>query len=185
MSNLAGVEGSERRRKTPAIAAKAAWRSKAIGTSSIGTSGQSGFSLVEILIAISIILVLAALAIPNYLAAVNRAKISRAAGDIRTIGNQILGYEVINHVFPTDLTQAGFPSNLDPWGQPYQYLNFATNPNPSAVRKDRFNVALNSYFDLYSMGKDKLSSPPLTATVSHDDIVWAEDGGFDGLATDY
>jgi len=151
----------------------------------IGTKRQSGFSLVEILIAIAIILTLAALAIPNYLAAVNRAKISRAAGDIRTIGNQILGYEVINHVFPTTLSQAGFASNIDPWGQPYQYLNFATNTNPSAVRVDRFNVPLNSYFDLYSTGKDLQSAPPLTATVSQDDIVWAGDGAFDGLATTY
>jgi len=180
MSNLPRVGDFERRRKTPFSTATAASRCKGVGTTQ-----QSGFSLVEILIAISIILVLAALAIPNYLAAVNRARISRAAGDIRTIGNQILGYEAINHVFPTSLSQAGFPSNIDPWGQPYQYLNFATNTNPSAVRVDRFNVPLNSYFDLYSTGKDKQSAPPLTATVSQDDIVWAEDGGFDGLATDF
>ena len=180
MSNLARVGDFDRRRETPVRRAVAALRSKGLGR-----RRQSGFSLVEILIAISIILVLAALAIPNYLAAVNRARISRAAGDIRTIGNQILGYEVINHVFPTSLSQAGFPSNIDPWGQPYQYLNFATNTNPSAVRVDRFNVPLNSYFDLYSTGKDKQSAPPLTAAVSQDDVVWASDGSFDGVATDY
>ena len=180
MSNLTRVADFEPRRKTPICRATAARRS-----SHAGAVRQSGFSLVEILIAISIILTLAALAIPNYLAAVNRAKISRAAGDVRTIGNQILGFEVINHVFPTTLSQAGFPSNIDPWGQPYQYLNFATNTNPSAVRVDRFNVPLNSYFDLYSTGKDLQSAPSLTATVSQDDIVWAGDGSFDGLATTY
>jgi general secretion pathway protein G len=180
MSNLVRVGDSERRRKAPVNTVAATSRSKAVGT-----TGQAGFSLVEILIVISIILTLAALAIPNYLAAVNRAKISRAAGDIRTIGNSILGYEIINHVFPTDLSQVGYASNIDPWGQPYQYLNFATNSNPSAERTDRFNVPLNSYFDLYSTGKDKQSAPPLTATVSQDDVVWAEDGGFDGVATDF
>lgn len=179
MSNLARVGDFDRRRKTQVRPAAAAPRK------GLNSRRQSGFSLVEILLAISIILVLAALAIPNYLAAVNRARISRAAGDIRTIGNQVLGYEVINHVFPTSLSQAGFPSNIDPWGQPYQYLNFATNTNPSAVRVDRFNVPLNSYFDLYSTGKDKQSAPPLTAAVSQDDIVWASDGSYDGVATDY
>ena len=180
MSNLARVGDSERRRRAPVSTAISVRRSKAVST-----TGQSGFSLVEILIAIAIILTLAALAIPNYLAAVNRARIARAAGDIRTIGNSILGYEAINHVFPTDLGQVGYASNIDPWGQPYQYLNFATNTNPSAERVDRFNVPLNSYFDLYSTGKDKQSAPPLTATVSQDDIVWAVDGGFDGPATDF
>jgi len=180
MSDLARVGDFECRRITPLRTATVVPRCKGVGR-----RRQSGFSLVEILLAISIILVLAALAIPNYLAAVNRARISRAAGDIRTIGNQILGYEVINHVFPTSLSQAGFPSNIDPWGQPYQYLNFATNTNPSAVRVDRFNVPLNSYFDLYSTGKDKQSAPSLTASVSQDDVVWAADGSFDGAATDY
>ncbi len=180
MSKLARVRDFERRRKTPNVTATAVMRSKGDGT-----TGESGFSLVEILIAISIILVLSALAIPNYLAALDRARDSRAVGDIRTIGNAVLGYEVINHVFPTDLNQVGYGSNIDPWGQPYQYLNFATNSNPSAERVDRFNVPLNSYFDLYSMGKDKESAPPLTAATSQDDIVWAEDGGFDGLATDF
>lgn len=180
MSSLARVGDSERRRKRPVRTATGA-----SPLNGVRTTRQSGFSLVEILIAISIILVLAALAIPKYLTAVNQARVARAAGDIRTIGNQILGYEVINHVFPNDLTQAGFPSNVDPWGQPYQYLNFATNTNPSAVRVDRFNVPLNTYFDLYSTGKDMLSAPPLTAAVSQDDIVWAGDGSYDGLATDF
>ncbi|MBZ5665259.1 MAG: prepilin-type N-terminal cleavage/methylation domain-containing protein [Acidobacteriia bacterium] len=180
MSNLARVGDSKRRRKTPVNTATGASRLK-----TVGTTRQSGFSLIEILIAISIILTLAALAVPNYLAALDRAKDSRAVGDIRTIGNSVLGYEIINHVFPDDLSQVGYGSNLDPWGQPYQYMNFATTTNPSGIRKDRFNVPLNAYFDLYSMGKDKLSSPPLTATVSQDDVVWAADGGFDGLATDY
>lgn len=180
MSKLARVGDFERRRETPVSGAAAASRFKRVGA-----RRQSGFSLVEILIAISIILVLAALAIPNYLAALDRARDSRAVGDIRTIGNSILGYEVINHVFPTDLGQVGYGSNIDPWGQPYQYLNFATTTNPSAERVDRFNVPLNSYFDLYSMGKDKQSAPPLTAATSQDDIVWAADGGFDGLATDF
>jgi general secretion pathway protein G len=50
------------------------------------------------------------------------------------------------------------------------------------ARKDRFLVPLNSTFDLYSMGKDGESQPPVSARVSHDDIIRANDGGFVGLA---
>ena len=53
------------------------------------------------------------------------------------------------------------------------------------MRKDRFLVPINTYFDLYSMGKDGKSVPPLTAQASQDDVLWANDGGFIGLASQY
>jgi general secretion pathway protein G len=53
------------------------------------------------------------------------------------------------------------------------------------MRKDRFLVPLNSDYDLYSMGKDGDSRPPLTAQMSRDDIVRASDGAFVGLASDF
>jgi general secretion pathway protein G len=46
-------------------------------------------------------------------------------------------------------------------------------------------VPINSDFDLYSVGRDGQSAPALTARVSHDDVVRANDGGFIGLAIDY
>jgi general secretion pathway protein G len=38
---------------------------------------------------------------------------------------------------------------------------------------------------LYSMGKDEKSRPPLTAQMSRDDIVRANDGNFIGMAAEY
>lgn len=145
----------------------------------------SGFTVIEILIAIAVLLTIAALAIPRFLEAIDRAKIARAVGDIRTIGNAVQGYQVINQQYPDSLDQVGYGANLDPWGQPYQYLNFANAKGKGAMRKDRFLVPINSNFDLYSMGKDGQSVPPLTAPVSQDDVIWANDGGFIGLASDY
>ena len=52
-------------------------------------------------------------------------------------------------------------------------------------RKDKFQVPLNSTYDLYSLGKDGVSDEPLTAKPSWDDIVRANDGAFIGLATQY
>jgi len=74
---------------------------------------------------------------------------------------------------------------LDPWGNPYQYLNFDTVKGVGSVRKDRFLVPLNTDYDLYSMGKDGKSQTPLTAAASHDDIVRANDGRYIGLASGY
>jgi general secretion pathway protein G len=141
--------------------------------------------MVELLIVIALILTIAAIAVPNLLSAINRAKVARAVGDVRTIGNAVLGYEAGNQQCPVTLAQVGYGGSLDPWGQPYQYLNFANTNGKGAMRKDRFLVPINSYFDLYSMGADGMSVAPLTAKDSRDDIIWANDGSFIGLASDY
>jgi general secretion pathway protein G len=46
-------------------------------------------------------------------------------------------------------------------------------------------VPLNSNYDLYSVGRDGVSSPPMNAQNSRDDVVRANDGGFVGLAVNY
>jgi general secretion pathway protein G len=46
-------------------------------------------------------------------------------------------------------------------------------------------VPINTDFDLYSMGPDGRSAPPLTASDSRDDIVRANNGRFVGIAADY
>jgi general secretion pathway protein G len=53
------------------------------------------------------------------------------------------------------------------------------------IRKDRNLHPLNSEFDLYSIGKDGRSMSALTAQISQDDVIWARDGNFVGLAADY
>jgi general secretion pathway protein G len=53
------------------------------------------------------------------------------------------------------------------------------------IRKDHNLHPLNSEFDLYSMGADGDSKSPLTAKASRDDIIWARDGDFVGLAEDF
>lgn len=145
----------------------------------------SGFTLIELLITIAIILTICAIAIPNLMAAMDQARVARAVGDIHAIGNEIQTFYVLNDKFPNSLADIGYGNRLDPWGNPYQYLNFDGLKGKGQMRKDRFLVPINSYFDLYSMGKDGASVPPLTAKASQDDIIWASDGAYVGPASNF
>jgi general secretion pathway protein G len=52
-------------------------------------------------------------------------------------------------------------------------------------RKDKNLIPINSDFDLFSMGPDGMSTSPLTANISRDDIVRGRNGDFYGVAVDY
>jgi general secretion pathway protein G len=85
---------------------------------------------------------------------------------------------------PNTLAQAGLDGRLDPWGNPYIYLNIA-NANPGEVRRDKNLNPVNTDFDLYSMGRDGETNTAFTAKKARDDVVRANNGGFLGLAEDY
>lgn len=61
---------------------------------------RSGFTLIELLIVVAIIAILAAIAVPNFLEAQTRAKVSRAKSDMRSLATAIESYAVDNRVFP-------------------------------------------------------------------------------------
>jgi len=62
---------------------------------------QYGFTLIELLIVVAIIAILAAIAIPNFLAAQTRAKVSRAKEDLRSIGLALEAYRTDNETYPS------------------------------------------------------------------------------------
>ena len=144
-----------------------------------------GFSMVELLVVVAIILTIAAIAIPNLMSAIDIAKVARAVADISNIEESIGLYQSINNVLPNDLSQVGYGSLLDPWGNPYEYLNHATMHGNGQARKDHFLVPLNSDYDLYSKGKDGKSVSPITAKDSQDDVIRASDGSYKGLASQF
>lgn len=147
----------------------------------------SGFTLTEVLLVVAIIGLLSAIAIPNMMRALADTRIKRAMVDIRAIETQVAMYEVDQGHLPDTLADLGLASMTDPWGRPYQYLRIEGRgkADRGKWRMDRFLVPLNSDYDLYSMGPDGLSRPPLTAAASRDDIIRAGNGSFVGVATDY
>jgi prepilin-type N-terminal cleavage/methylation domain-containing protein len=61
---------------------------------------KQGFTLIELLIVVAIIAILAAIAIPNFLAAQVRSKVSRAKSELRTVAMALESFYVDNNGYP-------------------------------------------------------------------------------------
>jgi general secretion pathway protein G len=144
-----------------------------------------GFTLVELMVAIGILAVIAAIGVPSYISYKQRAYVAAATMDIMTIATAINRYNTVNNSPPPDLATIGFDTLLDPWGRPYVYLSFTGINGHGQMRKDKNLVPLNTQYDLYSVGADGQSRPPLTVPVSKDDVILANDGNYIGLASNY
>ncbi|MCC5875694.1 MAG: prepilin-type N-terminal cleavage/methylation domain-containing protein [Candidatus Sumerlaeia bacterium] len=68
-----------------------------------------GFTLIELLIVVAIIAILAAIAVPNFMEAQTRAKVSRVKSDMRTTATGLEVYRVDNNDYPP-----GFGLTVDP-----------------------------------------------------------------------
>jgi len=125
---------------------------------SISQNTQKGFTLLEIIVVVTIIAILAAYIAPKVVGRAGDARISKAKSDIRVLESSLELYKLDNFTYPSsDQGLAALVSkpagselkhwrrggyikklNKDPWGNDYQYQQ------PGA----------NGEFDIYSLGAD-------------------------------
>lgn len=93
--------------------------------------GESGFTLVELMVVIVIIGVLAAVAVPSMTRQADKAKVKRAVAELKTMQTAVDAYRAEKGAYPTTaqisrvLNDSGMnfgqASFKDPWGHPYVY----------------------------------------------------------------
>jgi type IV pilus assembly protein PilA len=98
-----------------------------------------GFSLIELLIVVAIILIIAAIAIPNYLNARLRADESAAVGALRTLNTAQVTY---NSTYPT----VGFASSLVSLGDGGTSTNCGGTTLPTSTNACLIDSALEGGF---------------------------------------
>ena len=105
---------------------------------------NNGFTLIELLIVVAIIAILAAIAIPNFLAAQTRAKVADVKSSMRTCAIGLESYYVDQNVYvPTD----GVADWMPPGGNIWEQLYRLTTPIAyiTKIPGDRFNYTNTGY----------------------------------------
>lgn len=151
------------------------------------TATATGFTLIEVIVAMAILGALAAISVPQFSSYQESARRAQAYADIRNIDLAVRKYKAENSDWPTDLTALNMTDiPTDPWGNAYVYLKIEGVPSATGfARKDQFLVPLNSDFDVYSKGSNGTSTAPIASPQSQDDVIRANDGRFIGLASTY
>ena len=72
-----------------------------------------GFTLIELLIVVAIIAILAAIAVPNFLEAQTRAKVSRIRADLRSLATALESYFIDNNAYPVYTVITANSANAD------------------------------------------------------------------------
>lgn len=137
-----------------------------------------GFTLIELLIVVAIIAILAAIAVPNFLEAQTRAKVSRAAADMRSIRVGIESYRVDQNNYPeTDTGYVNLPYGMGLYrtttpvayitsvpGSPFKEEKMG-NPGPGS---EKFCNLFKFY--LYVRARKVEASEPVTDTSPADGL---------------
>lgn len=142
------------------------------------------FTLIELLIVVAIIAILAALAVPNFLEAQTRSKVSRAKADMRTIATGLGAYFVDFNQFPNAVVIPP-PQRLSRLTSPVAYLTTVPDDvfrNPGESFGPPFARTLNYRYG--AMGVDKPSRYLLASIGPDRQVSTPEIEFYPGYSTD-
>lgn len=121
---------------------------------------KKGFTLIELLVVVAIIGIVAAIAVPNLLTALQKGKQKATMGEMKTIGNAVDSYVVENMMAPgagTFTLVSQLEGILDPfyikvlaqkkdgWGHAFRYQSGAIGLN-------------QQYYSIISFGRDGIAT---------------------------
>ena len=151
-----------------------------------------GFTLIELLIVVAIIGIIAAIAIPNLLNAINRGRQKRSMADIRTIGTSVEAYAVDMAFYPTFSAGTGtaitstFRDFLQPTYVKAVPLGDGWRTPFYAASESRFYTLVSATRDK-TTGTDSWTTGSRTTTDMDCDVVYSN-GSFvsypEGIQTD-
>ncbi len=108
---------------------------------------SEGFTLIELLIVVAIVGIIAAIALPNLLNALDRGKQKRTMADLRSIATAVEQYSIDNTIYPTSAGIVNLKTMLEPL-----YLRDA--PAVDAWGADFIVDSTSTDYTLGSGGKD-------------------------------
>lgn len=120
---------------------------------------QKGFTLIELLIVVAIIGIIAAIAIPNLLNAIDRGKQKRTMADLRSIGTAVESYAVDTNIYPTAADAATLAGVVQP-------VYIKTMPQDDGWGHTFQVASVSTIYTLYSQGKDGAGSTCTAGTTS-------------------
>jgi len=112
---------------------------------------QKGFTLIELLIVVAIIGIIAAIAIPNLLNAINRGRQKRTMADLRSLATAIESYQVDFNFYPKVGAMAA-ASTLSPYLSPTYIKRIPDNDGWNQPMCAELNTEGTTY-SVWSMGK--------------------------------
>ena len=131
-----------------------------------------GFTLIELLIVVAIIGIIAAIAIPNLLNAIDRGKQKRTMADLRSIGTAVESYAVDNNVYPTANSAAALIPSVQP-------IYIKSMPAADGWSNTFAVTSATNTYTLSSLGKDGTANTCATGTIrTFIDVICFIDGQF-------